>query len=300
VTDAFDIVLVGNYTKDTIVSQSGTRVVDGGGFNYAAHVAALMGLKTAAVTRLAREDDRVVERLRQSGITVFPVYTPESTTLRLEYPTSNLDERVITVTHIAGSFALDQVKDLRAKAFLINASLRGEVSLSVIEELRRKDTLLAADVQGFVRTVAADGRMIHDPWPERDQVLSRIDILKTDAVEAEILTGISDKRAAAQMLARWGPKEVVLTHSDGVMVLAGGVFFEGPFRPKQIVGRSGRGDTCISAYVSKRLSASPKEATIWAAAVTSLKLEAEGPIKRGIDEVEILRESIPLSMEEPN
>jgi len=36
------------------------------------------------------------------------------------------------------------------------------------------------------------------------------------------------------------------------------------------------------------LSASPQEATIWAAAVTSLKMEAEGPIKRTASEVEEL------------
>ena len=59
----YDLVILGNYTKDTIVSPSGTRSVDGGGFNYGAHVAAMMGLKTAAVTRLAREDVRVVEAL---------------------------------------------------------------------------------------------------------------------------------------------------------------------------------------------------------------------------------------------
>ena len=41
----YDIVIIGNYTKDTIVSSAGTRPVDGGGFNYGAHVAAMMGLK---------------------------------------------------------------------------------------------------------------------------------------------------------------------------------------------------------------------------------------------------------------
>jgi hypothetical protein len=36
------------------------------------------------------------------------------------------------------------------------------------------------------------------------------------------------------------------------------------------------------------LSATPAEATVWAAAVTSLKLEAEGPFRREIGEVEAL------------
>ena len=288
----FDIVFLGNYTKDTITSASGRRVVDGGGFNYGAHVASMMGLRTAAVTRLSKEDHHVVAGLERLGVTVFPTYTPESTALRLDYPSSDPDERVVSVTHTAASFVPEQFKDLRAKVFLVNASLRGEVGVDVIEELRGKNTLLAADVQGFLRVVASDGTLRYGSWPEREQVLSRIDILKTDAVEAEALTGLSDRKAAARVIAGWGPKEVVLTHRDGVLVLVDDEFHEAPFRPRQLVGRSGRGDTCIAAYVAKRLSDAPREATFWAAAVTSLKLEAEGPIKRRMDEVEELFEQM--------
>ena len=63
----YDIAFLGNYTKDTIVSAAGTRVVDGGAFNYGAQVAARMNLRVAAVTRLAREDWRVVETIETLG-----------------------------------------------------------------------------------------------------------------------------------------------------------------------------------------------------------------------------------------
>lgn len=282
----FDLVIIGNYTKDTIVSPSGTRMVDGGGFNYGAHVAAMMGLKTAAVTRLSHEDIRVVERLIELGVTVFPAYTEHSTEMRLYYPTSDVDQRVLSVAHTAGPFTSDQVAGLQARAFLINASIRDEVSLEVISALRKKDALLAADVQGFVRVLAADGTLVYEAWPEKLDVLSQIDILKTDAVEAEMLTGSADIRTAAQTIAGWGPKEIVLTHRDGLLVYAGGCCYEAPFCPKKLVGRSGRGDTCIASYVAKRLNASPQDACVWAAAVTSLKMEAEGPIKRPLKDTE--------------
>jgi len=284
----YDLVVIGNYTKDTIVSPSGTRMVDGGGFNYGAHVGAMMGLKTAAVTRLSREDIRVVDALVRIGVAVFPTYTQHSTELRLYYPTANVDQRVLTVTHTAGSFTPEQVKDLEARAFLINASTRGEVDLGVIRVLKAKNALLVADAQGFLRVIAPDGTLVHAPWPEKEQVLSQIDILKADAVEAEMLTGEADLCAAARTISGWGPKEIVLTHASGVLVLAAGQFHEAQFRPRELVGRSGRGDTCIAAYVARRLAASPPEATLWAAAVTSLKLEAEGPLRRTREEVEDL------------
>jgi len=288
----YDLVIIGNYTKDTIISAAGTREVDGGGFNYGAHVAAAMGLKTAAVTRLSREDSHVVDVLVRLGVTVFPTYTPHSTRLRLHYPTDNMDERILTVSRTAGSFAPEQVKDLQAKAFLINSSIRGEVGLDVILELKRKNALIAADVQGFLRVISPDGTLVAEPWPEREQVLSQIDILKVDAPEAEKLTGQSDLKVAAQTAAAWGPKEIVLTHGHGMLVFAGGQFYEAPFCPQRLVGRSGRGDTCIASYLSKRLTAAPQEATLWAAAVTSLKLEAEGPFNRKLADVEKLISAI--------
>jgi sugar/nucleoside kinase (ribokinase family) len=282
-----DITFLGNYTKDTIVSAAGTRMVDGGAFNYGAHVAAAMGLRAVAITRLAREDWRVVEALEALGVTVFAEATPASTCLRLEYPTSNPDERTIHVTGSAGSFAPAQMADVQARAFVLGPSFRGEVGLDVIQALAAKGAWIAADVQGWVRVVR-EGKLVYEAWPEARQFLAGIHILKADAVEAGWLTGETDLRRAADLLAELGPEEIVLTHRNGLLVLAGGRCYEVGFYPAALVGRSGRGDTCLAAYVSKRLGAPPDQATTWAAALTSLKMEAEGPFRREIGAVEAL------------
>ena len=292
----FDVAFLGHYTRDTIVSPAGTRVVDGGAFNYGAHVAGRMGLKVAAVTRLAREHFHVVEELQRLGVDAFVRTTPASTCLRIDYPTPDVDHRIITVASSAGPFTPEEVHTIRARAFVVGASIRGEVSLEVIEELVKAGAVVAVDVQGFVR-VARDSRLVYEAWPQMRAVLAHVDVLKTDAVEAEMLTGTADVRVAARMLADFGPGEIVLTHRDGVLVYAGGQFHEAGFFPRQLVGRSGRGDTCIAAYVSRRLAeatnigrqvGTPAEATVWAAAVTSLKMEADGPFRRAVREVERL------------
>jgi sugar/nucleoside kinase (ribokinase family) len=283
----YDIAFLGHYTKDTIVSSEGTRRVDGGAFNYGSHLAIRMGLRVAAITRLAREDFHVIEELKKLGVDVFAKATPQSTCLRLEYPTSNVDERIIYITSSAGPFTPSEVKEISSKAFVIGASARGEVPLGVLEELRKKVTILSADVQGFIRIVH-EGRLVSKDWPEKEKVLAMVDVLKTDAVEAGLLTGKSDIRVAARIIADFGPKEVVITHSNGLLVYDGNHFYETNFYPKQLIGRSGRGDTCIGSYVARRLNAPPPQAMIWAAAVTSLKMEAEGPFRRDIREVEEL------------
>jgi sugar/nucleoside kinase (ribokinase family) len=297
----YEIAFLGNYTKDTIVSATGSRLVDGGAFNYGAHAAAAMGLRVAAITRLAREDWRVVEALEALGVDVFAEATPQSTCLRLEYPTSNPDERTIYVTDSAGRFDPAQVADIEAQVFVLGPSFRGEVGLEVIQALAGKGARIAADVQGWVRVVR-EGRLAYEAWPEAHQFLSPVSTLKADAVEARWLTGETDVHRAARLLADGrgyspgeysaGSTEIVLTHREGLTVLARGRFYEAGFYPEAAEGaqpgRSGRGDTCLAAYVSKRLSAPPAEATVWAAALTSLKMEAEGPFRRSIAEVEAL------------
>ncbi len=285
--ETYDVLCIGNYTKDTIVTPAGTSHVDGGAVNYAAHAIARLGLKTAVVTRLAREDDRVVRNLTSLGVSCFATYTPASTCMHLHYPTADPDVRSLTVTSTAGSITTGDVVQLEARSAVIGSSLRGEVGLDVIKCLHEKRMLVGADVQGFVR-VLRGSELTKEPWKEMTETLPYVDILKTDAVEAEYLTGESNICRAAQIYAQLGAREVVLTHKDGVLVYAGGQYHSLNFYPSRLNGRSGRGDTCIGTYVAMRLSKSPRDAGVWAAALTSLKMEKQGPFDRSVADVQAL------------
>lgn len=287
----FDLCYIGHYTQDTIIYPHSTLTHDGGAFFFGVNVAARMGLKCAVVTNLARRDWHVVRELENLGVTVFARESKDSTCLQLIYPTTNLDERIIKLTSQAEPFTVDQIHGIEARAFIVGASVRGEVPTQVVEALAQKNTLLALDVQGFLRVVQ-DGVLVSDGWHDRAEILKHVTILKTDAVEAKLITGEDDRRIAAQRLAAEGPREVLLTHNGGVLVYHNHQFNEAPFVPKQVRGRSGRGDTCTASYVARRLTASPEDAVMWAAAVTSLKLENEGPFRRDIAEANALYEKI--------
>lgn len=282
---SYDVLYVGNYTKDTIISPAGTKYVDGGAVNYAAHAAVRLGLKVAVVTRLAEEDKRVVEKLTQAGIDCYATYTPQSTLMKLEYPTTNPDIRHLSVTGTAGSITAGDVENIATRAAVIGSSLRGEVGLDVIQALKSRDVQVAVDMQGFVR-VLRGVELKYEPWEEMRSTLAQVDVVKSDAVEAEFLTGETDIYKAAKCYAEMGPREIVLTHKDGLLIYAEGKFHEMGFYPARLEGRSGRGDTCVGTYVAKRLSLPPREAGIWAAAVTSLKMENLGPFNRSLSEVE--------------
>jgi sugar/nucleoside kinase (ribokinase family) len=254
--------------------------------NYAAHASKRLGANPAVVTRLNKEDEHVVNAFESAGIDCFPEYTPSSTLMTLEYKTRDVDKRNLYVKGVAGTITPAQLEGLEASIIVTNSSLRGEVELEFFKQMKKRPgILLSADVQGFIRVLRGES-LVYEPWEEMSAVLSHLDILKSDAVEAEYLTGERDIEKAARFYASMGPKEILLTHSGGVLVHVDGKFHHYDFHSISQAGRSGRGDTCVGTYVTKRLTLPPYQAGKWAAAVTSMKVERPGPFNRSIAEVE--------------
>lgn len=104
-------------------------------------------------------------------------------------------------------------------------------------------------------------------------------MLKTDAAEAEILTGLSDRAAAARLFFEWGAKEVVITHNTEVLAYDGKTMATCPIKARNLSGRSGRGDTTFAAYITERLRSGLEESLLVATATVSAKMEAPGPYK---------------------
>ena len=283
---SYDITLIGNYTKDKIVTPSEVKHVDGGGFNYGAHAAIALGAKTAAITRLKKDDKHVITNLIDIGVEAFPTYTDSSTHMELIYPTDDFDERTLIMPKSAGSFTSEQFKNIESKIFLVNASVRDEFKIQTLIDLEKKGSLIGIDLQGFIRTIDENNVLINSLWNEKKEALELTHYLKADGVEAEFITGESDIVSAAKVLKSFGPKEVIITHKNGVLVYDGINIYQQPFILDKIIGRSGRGDTCGASYVYKRLSLEPKEAIKWAAAATSLKMELDTPLKKTQIEIE--------------
>jgi sugar/nucleoside kinase (ribokinase family) len=227
----------------------------------------------------------VVDKFIASGIDCYPTYTPESTTMCLEYPTNDPDKRNLSVASTAGSITSKEIEHLNAKSAVIGTSFRGEAGNDVIQSFKSKNVFLAVDMQGFARVLLGE-KLVYKPWGEMNNILPYIDVLKCDAVEARSITGESNFYHAAEIFFRMGAKEVVLSHKDGILLLADGKFTAIDFFPENLIGRSGRGDTCIGSYMAMRITLDPCESLIWAAAVTSLKMGKLGPFDRSLADVE--------------
>lgn len=289
----FDVVLLGHFAKDKDVIDGKERDVLGGAVYYGAFPLKMMGIKVAVVTKLARNDFPELSILKRAGITVFAREGAQTTGIRNVYSPEDPDKRQSYPLGFAGPFSQKDFPNIEAKVIHIGALIKGEVSLDLIKSLARKADL-SLDVQGFVR-VKEGARLVLKDWDEKRTALPYIKYLKADMVEAQVLTGTSDLATAAELLARMGPSEILITHKEGVLLLVKGKFYQAPFRPKSLKGRTGRGDTCISTYIAKRLTLPPDKALYFAAALTTLKLEKEGPFRGNIEDVDALSKEFDLN-----
>jgi sugar/nucleoside kinase (ribokinase family) len=284
-TQQFDVCLYGHFAVDKITTIDGkTTPAHGGAVYYGGLNLARQGFSVAVVTRLHKDDFWRLDEIRDAGIEVHATEAPESAGMENIFLSEDRDKRICKSLGFAGPFTVEELPELDAKLQLVIPICAGEVDLPTLKVIAQRGPV-GLDVQGFVRFAEADDIVFHD-WPEKADGLKVVRYLKADDTEAEVLTGHTDLREAAKALAALGPKEVLLTHKNGVLVYVDGEFYEGSFTPNKLLGRTGRGDTCFTTYCARRLSMSPGEAVKYAAAVTSLKLEAPGPFNRTLEDVE--------------
>jgi len=277
---SFDIIILGHFAKDKLIIHGVEKEASGGAVYYGALALSKLNIRTAIITKLAKVDYSYLEVFEKNGVKIF-AYEAEATSgiKNTYFSENNLNERVCEPIAFAGEFSEKQIPDIETKIFHIGPIMAGEVSLQLIDTITSRFDKVSLDLQGVLR-VRSGRDLIFVDWPEKEQGLRRIHTIKADSVESEVITGEKDLIKAAQMIAGWGPREVLITHKDGVLVYAGGDVFEAPFTPQSLDGRTGRGDTCISTYLASRLTASPEKSCAFAAAATSLKLEKEGPFDR--------------------
>ena len=82
----------------------------------------------------------------------------------------------------------------------------GDFDGEILEKAAQKGKV-ALDVQCMLRHVEADKTMGFHDWAEKEKYLPMIHYLKTDAAEAEIMTGLQDRAEAARLFHKMGAKE---------------------------------------------------------------------------------------------
>jgi sugar/nucleoside kinase (ribokinase family) len=284
----YDITFIGHMCYDEIIPFGGQpRIAPGSAVLCGAMVAARIGKKVAAVVKMAKKDEDILQPMKDVGVDTYLIPSEETSYNRVLHESANVDERRMTLIKSAGLISINDVPALDSTCVHLAGISDTEFDMALMKGLKsRAYNSLSVDMQSFVRHI---NPVSHDhefsDVADKKEIAAMMDKLKLDIVEARLLTGTDDLEKAAVIVESWGCPEVMITHSEGVLARVKGVTYYEKFSNSNVSGRTGRGDTTFSAYLSWRLNHDIRESLKFAAALVSIKMEIPGPFKGTLDDV---------------
>lgn len=281
------ICCIGHITLDKIITPHTETYMPGGTSYYFAHAMHRLngGRNFQLVTSLAEPEMQSVNELRALGIDVCVIPSRHTVFFENKYG-ENPNHRSQRVLAKADPFSVESLQHVQAGIFHLGSLLADDFSLDVIRSLKPRG-VVSVDSQGYLREVKGE-QVFPTDWPEKREAFRYIDVLKVNEYEMDVLTGQNDPHDAALQLAEWGVKEVCVTLGDyGSVILENNRFYDiCAYPPKAVIDATGCGDTYSTGYLYMRSrGADPGEAGRFAAAMSTLKLEASGPFARTEDDV---------------
>ncbi len=283
----YESVIIGHITEDINIDHKDNTVrICGGAVLYASASAFALGHKVAAVTKLADADAARLEQFTIPRADVFAVSCERSTTIRNKYFTADKERRSCVCLSRGTPFTMDDIPaEIAGEIYHFAGLIVGDYADDMIPRCAEKGAV-AVDVQGCLRHAdGVTGEMYFEDWAAKKELLPFVTFLKTDAAEAEILTGTADRAEAAKILHSWGAKEILITHNTEVLAYDGKEIHTCPIRARNLSGRTGRGDTTFGAYLNERLRSDVPTALRTATATVSLKMETPGAFRGTRDDV---------------
>lgn len=275
-----DVMTIGHSSLDRNIDADGSEVVEvGGAVLYSSAAAYSLGHSVLALTKIKAGEEYRLDSFAvpRANIKVLPA--EEATSIENRYLTADKEKRLCKGISQGDAFVKADIPSEAVKVYHFAGLIYGDYEDGLIDFLAAKDKV-AVDVQGFLRHRNPEtGEMYFEDWADKMKLLPKIHYLKTDAAEAEILTGLTDRYEAAKLLHKWGAKEVMITHNTEVIVYDGKKIYACPIRARNLSGRSGRGDTTFAAYIAERQRRSVEESLIWATAAVSMKMEKRGALR---------------------
>jgi sugar/nucleoside kinase (ribokinase family) len=283
----YDITFVGHMCYDEIIPFGGKpHIAPGSAVLCGAMVAARVGKKVAAVVKMAKKDENILQVMKDVGVDTYLIPSEETTYSRVLHESANVDERKLTLVKSAGLISINDVPKLGSTCVHLAGISDTEFDMSLMKGLKACGYSLSTDMQSFVRHVTP---VTHDiefsDVADKKKIAAMMDKLKLDVVEARILTGTDDLEKAAGIVESWGCPETLITHSQGVLARVKGVSYYEKFSNRNVSGRTGRGDTTFAAFLSWRLNHDVAESLKFAAALVSIKMEMPGPFKGTLEDV---------------
>ncbi len=272
----YDLMIVGPATRDVNVDYTGAEDRStGGAVTFCTPAAAAAGAKVFAAVKISPEDGDIIGGFHMDPADIALLPSKKTTLMKNVYFTPDRERRDASCPARSDPVQPEEIPDVDCRLYHLAGLLYGDFPNELIKFLHGKG-MVSADAQGFLRH-NENGKLCFHDWTDKLQYLPYMDFFKTDAAEAEILTGLTDRAEAARQLRRWGAKEILISHNTEMLAYDGRDLFTCPVRARNLSGRTGRGDTTFGAYLAMRMTgAGMQEALRYATACVSLKMETPG------------------------
>jgi sugar/nucleoside kinase (ribokinase family) len=287
------VTLIGPVSRDIVrLPELPERQQPGGAVFYAGMALRALGVPVNVITRLAKQDEAtLLTPLRRAGATITALASAHTTSFINSYGPST-DERTQEVSAQADPFLVADIPAISTQWIYLGPLLEGNISTALIRHIADRGAhRIAIDAQGLLRHVR-DGKVLPADWPDKYEILPRIDILKADAQEAGLITGQSDPEMSARILCGRGVDHALVTLGDAGAILChrGALIRQPAFRPAgktwPTVDTTGCGDTFLAAYLAGIIEGKqPAEAGRYAATAAALKQTVFGPLLADMREV---------------
>ena len=283
----YDITFIGHMCYDEVTPFGGKPIIaPGSAVLCSAMVTARAGVKTAAIVKMSLDEEPINQPMKDLGVDVFVIPADCTTYSRVLHESENVDERKITLVRTAGLIKIDDVPELQSRFVHLGGISDSEFDMALIDGLKARGYSLSTDMQSFVRQITPVTHEINfGDVKDKKEIVSKMDRVKLDVVEAKVLTGTDDLEQASLIVESWGCPEIVITHSQGVLARVQGVTYYEKFSNNSVIGRTGRGDTTFAAYLAWRLKHDAAESLKFAAALVSIKMETYGPFQGTLEDV---------------
>jgi len=283
----YGVTFIGHMCYDEVTHFGGdTIVAPGSAVLCGAMVTARVGVKTAAVVKMSLDEEKINQPMKDLGVDIYVIPADCTTYSRVLHKTENIDERDITLVRTAGLIKVDDVPELDSHFVHLGGISDSEFDMTLIDGLKARGYSLSTDMQSFVRQITPVTNEINfADVKNKEEIISKMDRVKLDIVEARVLTGTDDLEKAALIVESWGCPEIMITQSQGVLARVNGVTYYEKFSNNSVVGRTGRGDTTFAAYLAWRLERDVPQSLKFAAALVSVKMETYGPFQGTLEDV---------------
>ncbi len=245
------VLVAGFITIDSI--QLPVRIVTsvGGPPSYAGLLCSRFGHTVFPLTKVGNDfpDEQAVWLARNGIVLRASDRSTARPTTRFRISNSSGTRSLSLVSRCEDLAATQIPPDTRFSASLVSP-LAGEISSPLLTEISARSDFTFLDPQGFVRVFDSQGRVTEAPLHDRS-ILSKVDAIKMDRVEAEMLTGKSTPRAALEKIASIGLRKGIVTRgADSCFVLDGSHIYEIEVPHAQVIDSTGAGDILSGATVS--------------------------------------------------